>query len=226
MILFRAVRNFYENTVKKMKQGKLDKDKLEAAVGSLDDVEETEKKEKGKKKAKDAQFAAQSASCRLGHASQVRKRQAISHSFCIERLLRHTFELEDLKVLMDALENVQSKQTIIEQIRSNIGEDSDMLRYQTGLEILQQQEEPMFGKYFDMTALLKLVRAENELRSSNCLLCNKPQVQPLFADGVSKTNQLCYCTEPMLTSRVWPHLLHQMFIQSRQRESQNRQRKF
>ncbi|KAJ4857177.1 type III restriction enzyme, res subunit domain-containing protein [Trichoderma breve] len=182
-VIIEAVRNFYDKAVKNLKQGKLKKDKLEAAVGSLDDVEETESKGKGKKKAKDAQSAAQSASCRLGHASQVRKRQAISHSFCIERLLRRSFELEDLNVLMDALENVQSKQTIIEQIRSNIGEDSDMLRYQTGLEILQQREEPMFGKYFDMTELLKLVSAENALRSSDCLLCHKPPVQPLFADG-------------------------------------------
>ncbi|KAL7961250.1 SNF2 family N-terminal domain-containing protein [Trichoderma compactum] len=178
-VIVEAVRTFYQNAVEKLKQGKLKKDKLEAAVGSLDDVEETENKEKGKKKVKDAQ----SASCRLGHASQVRKRQAISHSFCIERLLRRSFELEDLKVLMDALEKMQSQQTILEQIRSNIGEDSDMLRYQKGLEILQQREEPMFGKYFDMTALLKLVRAESQLRSSNCLLCNKPPVQPVFADG-------------------------------------------
>ncbi|PNP59013.1 hypothetical protein THARTR1_01261 [Trichoderma harzianum] len=174
-----AVRTFYENVAKMLKQGKLAKDKLEAAVGSLDDVEETENKEKGSKKGKDAQ----SASCRLGHASQVRKRQAISHSFCIERLLRRSFEPEDLKVLMDALEKVQSEQTIIGQIRSNIGEDCDMWRYQTGMEILQQREEPMFGKYFDMTALLKLVRAESQLRSNNCLLCHKPPVQPLFADG-------------------------------------------
>lgn len=207
-MLFRAVRTFYENAVKKLKQGKLKKDKLEAAVGNLDDAEEAENKEKGKKKVKDAQ----SASCRLGHASQVRKRQAISHSFCIERLLRCSFELNDLKVLMDALEKVQSQQTIIEQIRSNIGEDCDMLRYQTGLEILQQREEPMFGKYFDMTTLLTLAMAESSLRSSDCLLCHKPQVEPIHADGVSKANYSRCCTMFMLTPIVWPYLLHQMFI--------------
>lgn len=184
------MRNFYEKAVKKLKQGKLGKDKLEAAVGSLDDAEENENKGKGNKKAKDAQ----SASCRLGHASQVRKRQAISHSFCIERLLRRSFELEDLQELMDALEKVGSKQTILEQICSNIGEDCDMLRYRTGMEILQKREEPMFGKYFDMTTLLKLVAAESALRNSNCLLCNKPPVQPLFAERVSKANYFRYCT--------------------------------
>ncbi|EHK20841.1 uncharacterized protein TRIVIDRAFT_123065, partial [Trichoderma virens Gv29-8] len=181
-VIVEAVKSFYKKAAKRLKQGTIGKDQLEAAVDNLDDAEEDEDEGKGDKAGKIAGVSSRSMSHRLGHASQVRKRQAISHPFCIERLLRRSFEEEDLKELIDALEKLPSKQTIIQQIRLKMGKDCDMLRYETGLKLLEQREEAMFGKSFDMKTLLKLARCESSLRGNNCLLCQKPPVDPVHAD--------------------------------------------
>ncbi|UKZ82626.1 hypothetical protein TrVFT333_010419 [Trichoderma virens FT-333] len=166
-VIVEAVKSFYKKAAKRLKQGTIGKDQLEAAVDNLDDAEEDEDEEKGDKAGKIVGASSRSMSHRLGHASQVRKRQAISHPFCIERLLRRSFEEEDLKELIDALEKLPSKQTIIQQIRLKMGKDCDMLRYETGLKLLEQREEAMFGKSFDMKTLLKLARADKENRRAN-----------------------------------------------------------
>ena len=185
------MKQFCKKATKKSKEGTLRKDELEAAIGNPDDLVKVDEG-KGHKKAKAAGASSQSMSCGLGQASQVRKRQAISHPFWIERLLRGSFEPQDLEDLMDALNQVGSKQTIIQQIRSKMEDGCDMSRYETGLQLLQQRDEVMFGKYFDMKTLLTLARCESSLRGNDCLFCEKPPVDPVHADNVSVTTKLRY----------------------------------
>lgn len=174
--------SFYKKKIRNLEQGTLEKEELEVAIDGLDVDEPDDDKKRGRGKAKNA-----SMTWMLTRASLMRKRQAISHPFCIERLLRHSLEPQELAELIEALKQVPAKQTIIEQIHANDRTDDGIAAFEKGLQILQQREEPMFGKYFDMGKLLDLAKNERALSGITCLLCNKatPPVEPFEAHDVS-----------------------------------------
>ncbi|RFU77510.1 hypothetical protein TARUN_4724 [Trichoderma arundinaceum] len=161
-----AVTRFYEKKTILLEQGALQQDKFKVAIEDLGDA------------------SSRSMSWMLGRASQVRKRQTISHVFCIEPLLRHSFDPEDLKALMSSLKQVKTRETIFEQIRMETGEERGILDYDVGMQMLLKREEAVFGKHFDMKELFSLTLQEISLRETTCLLCNKatPPVDPVYAD--------------------------------------------
>lgn len=217
------MKKHYEKTTTSLHQGTLGQPELEAEIDDALDDEETAKDEtKGHKKSKVAKASSESMGSSLGYVSQVRKRQAISHAFCLERFLRQSLKPEDLRELMGALEKVSMKQTILQQIRANVEKDCGILRYEVGLQQLEQRKETMFGKYFDMKTLLNLTMGESLLRGGTCLLCQKPPADPTYAEVVSETTELCCYTLFVLIITVWTRLLRQMFMQSRQGQPSRR----
>jgi hypothetical protein len=125
---------------------------------------------------------------RLGRTSQLRQRQSTSHVFCIEPLLRQKFSIEELYKLRCAFEEIEPKRTILEQMQLGIKEDGDeILKYQKGLQILQEREESYFGQYFDLKPLLDILGEDCSVRDVTCLLCNeaKPPVEPVLSHLVS-----------------------------------------
>jgi hypothetical protein len=202
-----AVNKFYKDKIAELQQGLLQQDALQAAVDGLEEVDglqqkgagqadskavaETEEEADNKEQENQAKRAAQLArtiAWKLGRASQIRKRQAISHAFSIELLFRGSFKPDDLEDLRIALREVAMKRTILEQIRSPIGTHNDISRYERGLQQLQQQKEAVFGKFFDMDQLLILARDESAVRDITCRLCNDatPPVQPMRLPIVSR----------------------------------------
>ncbi|TFB01444.1 DNA repair protein RAD5 [Trichoderma ghanense] len=216
-VIVNAVKKFYKNKLAELQQGTLAEDALKAAVDGLEEVDglqqgatgqaepkavaeikdEADKEEQGDEKAKSAARSARNISWRLGQASQVRKRQTISHAFSIELLLRHSFNPDDLEDLRKTLKEVAMKRTILEQISSSTGTHDGISRYEKGLRELQQREEAMFGKYFDMDELLTLARDERAVKGVTCRLCKEatPPVQPR---RLPKCNHIfcgtCLCT--------------------------------
>ncbi|KAL7948632.1 SNF2 family N-terminal domain-containing protein [Trichoderma barbatum] len=148
-----------------------------------DHVEELQNEKKGGKKSKSKKRSLQVTIWMLARASQVRQRQTISHVFCIERLLRHQFLLRELANLRSALEEIGPKQTILEQMQLGVEKDEGILRYQKGLQMMQEREESFFGKYFDMEPLLDILGEEHSVKGVICLLCGKanPPVDPVFS---------------------------------------------
>ncbi|ETR98668.1 hypothetical protein M419DRAFT_11701 [Trichoderma reesei RUT C-30] len=163
-IIVDAVNKFYKDKIAELQQGLLQQDALQAAVDGLEEVDglqqkgagqadskavaETEEEADNKEQENQAKRAAQLArtiAWKLGRASQIRKRQAISHAFSIELLFRGSFKPDDLEDLRIALREVAMKRTILEQIRSPIGTHNDISRYERGLQQLQQQKEAVFA---------------------------------------------------------------------------------
>ncbi|KAL7806859.1 SNF2 family N-terminal domain-containing protein [Trichoderma aethiopicum] len=175
--IVQAVKDFYEGKIALLEKGELDQDEYEAAIGDLDEADEVKREKSSPKKSSPKAWT-------MRRASQVRRRQAISHTFCIERLLRYSFEQEELKALIDALQKVATpNQTIFEQIRNVSDTDGGISNYETGLQMLQQRHEAMFGQYFDMQMILFLTLDESAVRSITCRLCRKatPPADPVRA---------------------------------------------
>ncbi|KAL7818377.1 SNF2 family N-terminal domain-containing protein [Trichoderma gracile] len=171
----KAVKDYYEGKIALLENGELDQDDYEAAIYGCDEVDEAKTEKSSPKKAN---------AWTMRRASQVRRRQAISHTFCIERLLRYSFEPEELGALIDALQKIDTpKETFFEQIRAIMDTDNGISNYDAGLRILQQRDEAMFGQYFDMDKILKLTLDESSVRGITCRLCKKatPPVDPVRA---------------------------------------------
>lgn len=155
-------------------------------VKERDDTKELQNNKK-RQKSKPKERSPRKASYLLTRASQVRQRQSTSHVFCIERLLRQNFSIEELDGLRSSLIEVGNKRTILEQMQLGMKADDEMSKFQKGLEILKARKETFFGKYFDMRPLLNMLGAECSTRDVTCLLCNtaKPPEDPIFSSKVS-----------------------------------------
>lgn len=152
-----------------------------------DDAKKLQNNNKKRRKSEPKERSPRKASYLLTHASQVRSRQSTSHVFCIERLLRQNFSIEELAGLRSSLMEVGNKQTVLEQMQLDIKADDGISAFQKGLEILKERKEIFFGKRFDMIPLLNILGAECSTRDVTCLLCNtaKPPVDPVFSSMVS-----------------------------------------
>ncbi|PTB76972.1 P-loop containing nucleoside triphosphate hydrolase protein [Trichoderma longibrachiatum ATCC 18648] len=124
-----AVKDFYEGKIALLESGELDQDEYEAAIGCLDLVDEVKVDEAEAEKSRPRKSSGKVSAFAMRIASQVRRRQAISHTFCIEKLLRYSLQPVELKALKDALQKVgPTKQTILEQIRNVSNTDGDILK--------------------------------------------------------------------------------------------------
>jgi hypothetical protein len=123
----------------------------------------------------------------LQRASQVRQRQSTSHTFCIERLLRENFRMEQFDELQRKLTEVGNKQSIIEQLQLGMKPDDEFSKYKIGLDKLQERTETFFGKNFDLMPLLRILADECNAREATCPMCNtaKPPVKPMMSATVS-----------------------------------------
>lgn len=182
-----AVSEFYKKRTALLQMGELQQNELNEEIEHVVKEDERLRKKKDDKKYT-AKRSIRAAMWMLGRASQVRKRQAISHVFCIERLLRHSFSTEELADLSSSLMGLKSKRTILEQIQVIAKRDRGIALYQVGLQILQEQEENFFGKYFDMEPLLDILGEESMVRDATCPLCGKESslVDPRFSHLVSR----------------------------------------
>lgn len=198
-IAISAVTEYYEKRKRLLNAGLLGlddvKDDIEVADGAQDTVDEKPHDKESPKKC-----SLLAAIRMLGYASQVRQRQAISHVYCIKRLLRHSFSIKQLRGLGCALKGIGNKQTILEQIQLGATESNGILRYKTGLQILQERKENFFSKYLDMGPLLNILGLETSLRDVTCLLYKKakPPVDPVFSANISQ-NARNKCTNRTLT---------------------------
>ncbi|KAL7934357.1 SNF2 family N-terminal domain-containing protein [Trichoderma chlorosporum] len=161
-----------------------------------DELPKRRGKRKGNKKSKSKKRSTYGQAWVLARASQVRQRQAISHVYCIERLLRGEFELEEFIELREALNNVDAKHTILEQMQLGVQKDSGIMKYQKGLQMIQEREENFFGKYFDMQPLLNILGEGASVKGVNCLLCETIPVDPVF----SKSCHHVYCSKCMMAA--------------------------
>ncbi|KAK4069128.1 hypothetical protein Trihar35433_5707 [Trichoderma harzianum] len=162
----------------KLRQKRKDLSKL--GLG-LDEVEERRSRKKGFKKPKSKKSSTHGLAWILERASQVRQRQSISHIYCIERLLRNEFHLEDLVELRAALEEIGAKQTILEQLQLGVEDNTGIKIYQKGLQMMQEREENFFGKFLDMRPILDILGEEASVKGVACPLCRKAPVDPVFS---------------------------------------------
>ncbi|EHK45980.1 hypothetical protein TRIATDRAFT_162130, partial [Trichoderma atroviride IMI 206040] len=180
-----AVNDHYKKLRARIESGTLgegDLKDINDAEGE-DATKEQRNNENRRRKSAPKERSPRKASYLLTHASQVRSRQSTSHVFCIERLLRQNFCVEELGELKENLGKIDKMQTILEQMQLDMKADDEIAKYRKGLEILQEREETYFGKFFDMEPLLNLLAAECSTRDVTCLLCNteKPPVDPIFS---------------------------------------------
>jgi hypothetical protein len=166
--------------------GESDLKEIDDAKGE-DGTHEQQNNETRRQKSATKKRSPRKASYLLTHASQVRSRQSTSHVFCIERLLRQNFTIEELGGLREDLMKIDKVQTILEQMQLDMKSDDELSKYGKGLEILQEREETFFGKLFDMEPLLNLLATECSMRGVTCLLCKSEEspVDPIFSYLVS-----------------------------------------
>ncbi|KAL6826448.1 SNF2 family N-terminal domain-containing protein [Trichoderma camerunense] len=172
-IVVDAVSEFYKKKTALLEMGELQQATVNEEIENT--IMENEQRRKGKnvKKQYTGQRSIRAGVMMLGRASQVRKRQAISHVFCIEPLLRRSFSTCEVAELCDRLEELGNKRTILEQMQANAKQNRGIVQYEVGLKILQQQEENFFGKYFDIEKLLDILGDETMVRDATCPVCKK-----------------------------------------------------
>ncbi|KAL7910379.1 SNF2 family N-terminal domain-containing protein [Trichoderma velutinum] len=195
-IVVDAVSEFYKKKTALLEMGELQQATLNEEIENV--IMENEQRRKGKNVKKGYTKSIRAGVMMLGRASQVRKRQAISHVFCIEPLLRRSFSTSEVAELCDRLEELQNKRTILEQMQVNAEQYRGIAQYEVGLKILQQQEENFFGKYFDMEKLLDILGDESMVRDATCPLCEKQDSpkSPRFSNNCGHL----YCSECIVTA--------------------------
>lgn len=169
----------------------------ELGLGDLKDIQNVEDADKAEDEESDNDCRQNSATKEgskrqpehlLQRASQVRQRQSTSHIFCIERLLRENFRMEQFGELQSKLKEIGNKQTILDQMQRGMESDDGISKYKIGLEILQERKETFFGKYFNLMPILEILAEECNARGTTCLLCKteKPPKEPVISDEVSR----------------------------------------
>lgn len=178
---------FYKKKTALLEMGELQQATVNEEIENTLMEDEQRRKGKNVKNKYTGQRSIRAGVMMLGRASQVRKRQAISHVFCIEPLLRRSFSTCEVAELCDRLEELGNKRTILEQMQANAKQNRGIAQYEVGLKILQQQEENFFGKYFDIEKLLDILGDETMVRDATCPVCKKQDSpnNPRFSTSVS-----------------------------------------
>ncbi|KAM0521908.1 hypothetical protein ACHAPE_002472 [Trichoderma viride] len=142
-----AVTKHYEEMKLRCELGKL-------GFGDLKDIQNVEDADNAEDQGSDTDCRQNSATKEgskrrpehlLQRASQVRQRQSTSHAFCIERLLRENFRMEQLVELQSELKEIGHKQTILDQMQRGMKSDDEISKYKIGLEMLQERKETFLG---------------------------------------------------------------------------------
>ena len=103
----------------------------------------------------------------------VKRRQAVSHPFNLEKLLRTSFQPAEITRLKDRFQALSSRTPLREQILKNVTVPGAMDQYASGFDWLSQREEAVFGGMFDWNGLLQLISNEVHI-TGNCAACEKP----------------------------------------------------
>ncbi|KKP06853.1 hypothetical protein THAR02_01050 [Trichoderma harzianum] len=193
-----AVSKFFEKKTALLEMGELQQATVNEEIENAVMENEQQRKGKNAKTQYTRQRSIRAGVMMLGRASQVRKRQAISHVFCIEPLLRRSFSTCEVAELCNRLEELGNKRTILEQMQVNAKQNPGIAQYEVGLKILQQQEENFFGKYFDIEKLLDILGDETLVRDATCPVCKKQDSpsNPRFSTSCPHL----YCSECIITA--------------------------
>lgn len=142
-------------------------DKEEAKIAREEDDED---KELGQSNDHDEEFSKQA-------AILVRERQAVSHCFNLETLLRKRLSTDDLNKMIASFKGIQNRVRIIDQMCQLKTQQEatvpvgPMAKYKTGVDWLKGRQSPVFGGIFEWNVILHLVSNEHKLRKAVCGCC-------------------------------------------------------
>jgi hypothetical protein len=126
-------------------------------------------------------------------AKYTRLRQAVSHPFCLERLLRQTLDVDEVEIMRENLEKVRGKEKIIEQLRRfSLSDPSGLAMFDSGLDALARFDDTCLGGHFDLDPFLRIIENELRMKSKVCPICEaSPIVEPIISSPVSSTRLDC-----------------------------------
>ncbi|PTB76995.1 P-loop containing nucleoside triphosphate hydrolase protein [Trichoderma longibrachiatum ATCC 18648] len=131
----------------------------------VDEVEDS-MPEQGKAGNKSRESSARS----IQSSRQMRLRQALSHTYCLENFLMGQDYLDEgeFRSLLENLRSVADKKTIIEQLEADPEWQDHLGKYQTGLNILKDRTEESLRGVFDMNDIMSLLLVQRLVRTSEC----------------------------------------------------------
>jgi hypothetical protein len=126
-------------------------------------------------------------------AKYTRLRQAVSHPFCLERLLRQTLEVDEVEILREKLAKIRGKEQIVEQLRKfSLSDPSGLAMFDSGLDALAGFDDSCLGGHFDVDHLLRIIENELRIKSKMCPICRaSPIVEPIISSPVSSAILIC-----------------------------------
>ena len=127
------------------------------------------------------------AETRLQCAKLIRLRQATSHAFNLEKMLRTNMTPKNTQRIKRFLNLSSSKTSILDQMLSHEKGRSSFEAYAAGLKLLRDRKEPVFGGIFDWNGMLDLIENEQKVRHVTCSGCKfqTPPIRPVLLAEVS-----------------------------------------
>ncbi|PHH75560.1 hypothetical protein CDD80_2261 [Ophiocordyceps camponoti-rufipedis] len=107
-------------------------------------------------------------------AKLLRLRSLTSHFFTLENWFRNTVDMETLKGLKAALQDVDSSSTIMQQVSGGEVEGNHLAGFEKGLAWLRARKEPVFGGKFEWQSVIDLVESEMLVSDATCGGCDEP----------------------------------------------------
>ncbi|KAM4058895.1 type III restriction enzyme, res subunit [Hirsutella rhossiliensis] len=144
--------------------------------------EKTRKLEKALKLVKNAE-AIDRAVTRLKLTMLTKLREAASHVFNLEKLLRGSMDIETVRRLKAGSGENSPKKPVLDQIMSSDDGKKCLEGFETGVARLRELQEPVFGGEFEWGALLDRVLNEQKVKGLTCSHCEAtPPEQPVRFD--------------------------------------------
>lgn len=150
------------------------------------------------------------AESRLQYAGFMRLRQAVSHPFNLEKLLRTQITTKEIRQVKARFGESATNASILDQMMANEKNEGGFEGYQAGLNFLRQRKEPVFGGKFEWNATLDMFQQELEAQNSTCSSCEKSALTVRLAiqlEMVSECSVARQVPAGPLTKQVWPLLL-------------------
>ncbi|PHH85929.1 hypothetical protein CDD83_10982 [Cordyceps sp. RAO-2017] len=113
-----------------------------------------------------------------------RLREAVSHVFNIERMLRTSFKVENVQRLRTALGAITDRKCILDQLGSSVdGENFCLEGFETGVAQLRDLKAPVFGGKLEFGCILDILEDRAKVASMTCGYCGeKPPEKPVRLD--------------------------------------------
>ncbi|KAH0491890.1 hypothetical protein TgHK011_003292 [Trichoderma gracile] len=101
---------------------------------------------------------------------QLRLRQVLSHSYCLENFLMSQDYLDESEfiTLYEELRSVAENKTVIEQLETDPDWQQHLGKYETGLKILKERKEVSLGGIFNMDSIMSLLSMHRFVKMSEC----------------------------------------------------------